>query len=221
MTVPQVAVLASGRGSNFQAILRAIRAGTLQTEIVALVSDKAGAPALEIARQAGIPALEVLPPPAQTGEDPILRRKKHDEKILKALGPFSPRFLVMAGYMRVISPVLLDAFRSVRGYSRIVNIHPSLLPAFPGIHSYRKAYEYGVKWTGVTVHLAEEAVDSGPICAQEAFSIADCKSAEEVEKRGLDIEHRLYPETLNWVLPEKFEIETRVSQTGRISVRPR
>ena len=91
----------------------------------------------------------------------------------------------------------------------MVNIHPSLLPAFPGLNSYAQAYRYGAKVAGVTVHLVEAEVDSGPICAQEAFSIDDCQSEEEVEKRGLAVEHQLFPQVLSWVLPEKFIIERR------------
>jgi phosphoribosylglycinamide formyltransferase-1 len=116
-----------------------------------------------------------------------------------------------------MTPHLIEAFRSERGYSRIINIHPSLLPAFTGVSSYRQAFEFGVKTTGVTVHLVEAAVDSGPICAQEVFDIGDCKSVDEVERRGLAIEHRLFPETLKWVLPEAFSVEKR--GPGRFSVR--
>src|SRR6185437_4066764 len=126
------------------------------------------------------------------------------QAVLDALSPFAPHFLVMAGYMKVVSSKLIEAFRSERGYSRITNIHPSLLPAFPGVRSYEQAFRYGAHWTGVTVHLVEEAVDTGPICAQEAFGIAKCQSAEEVERLGLEIEHRLYPSTLQWVLMESF-----------------
>jgi phosphoribosylglycinamide formyltransferase-1 len=106
--------------------------------------------------------------------------------------------------MRILTPYLIDAFRCDKGYSRMVNIHPSLLPAFPGTHAYAQAFRYGVKITGVTVHLVEPVVDSGPICAQEAFSIEDCQSEDEVEMRGLAVEHRLYPKALNWILAERF-----------------
>jgi phosphoribosylglycinamide formyltransferase-1 len=115
--------------------------------------------------------------------------------------------------------VLLDAFRSERGYARVTNVHPSLLPAFPGVDSYAQAFEHGAKVAGASVHLVELEIDGGPICAQEAFGIADCASAAEVERRGLEVEHRLYPETLRWVLSEKFAVERRGSQ-GRICVRP-
>jgi phosphoribosylglycinamide formyltransferase 1 len=211
----RIAVLASGRGSNFEALVRAVRDGRLDAEIVALVSDRPQAPALEIARTAGIPALAVAP--ESTGEL-TERRRRHDERVLEAIAPFAPRFLVMAGYMRIVTPTLIEAFRSERGYARITNIHPSLLPSFPGVESYGQAWKYGAKVAGVTVHLVEESVDSGPVLAQEAFAIADCPDAEAVERRGLAIEHRLYPETLGWALRESFEIEHR---EGRPCVLPR
>lgn len=208
------AVLASGRGSNFAAIARAVKAGSLNAEPVAVISDRADAKVLELAREAGLPAIHVGPPAREAG-DLATRRRLHDEAMLEALRPYSPRFLVFAGYMRIVTPALIEAFRSERGYSRIVNVHPSLLPAFPGVNSYTQAYEYGVKVTGATVHLVDDGVDQGPVCAQRSFAIDDCRAAVDVEKKGLEIEHRLYPETLEWVLPERFEVETR---GGRICV---
>ncbi len=222
-----IAVLASGRGSNFEAILRAVQGGQLDADIRVLVTDNPQAKAIQIAQWAGI-AVEIVEPPRspqakRDGEPPktpgasqaedtqelAARRLQHDEAILRALSRHLPKFLVMAGYMRVVTPRLIEAFRSDRGYSRIVNIHPSLLPAFPGVESYAQAFHHGVKITGATVHLVEEQVDSGPICAQTAFDISACRTQAEVEQRGLSIEHRLYPETLSWILPEAFDIETR------------
>jgi phosphoribosylglycinamide formyltransferase-1 len=203
MTTP-IAILASGRGSNFDAILAATREGRLDARIVAVVSDRAPAPVLEKARAAGIPALHVA-----SGEG----RAAHERRVLEGLAPHGPRFLVLAGYMRLLSPVLLEAFRSPRGYSRITNIHPSLLPAFPGKDSYAQAWRHGAQVTGCTVHLVDDGLDSGPICAQRAFPIDDCASPAEVEARGLREEHRLYPETLAWVLPERFTIEKRAERT--------
>jgi phosphoribosylglycinamide formyltransferase-1 len=212
-----IAVFASGRGSNFDAVLRAVREKRLAAEIVALVSDQPQAAALDKARAAGICAIHVPVIPASASERALppeeraraleSRRQAHEEKILNELEKLAPRFLVMAGYMRVVTSRLIDAFRSDRGYSRIVNVHPSLLPSFPGVSAYEQAFLHGAKATGVTVHLVEREVDDGPICAQETFSIADCRTLEEVEKRGLAVEHRLYPETLSWVLPEKFTFE--------------
>lgn len=221
MSVP-IAVLASGRGSNFEAIAGAIRARKLDARIVAVLSDRSGAEVLAKARAAGIQTLEVPVPAkaqgaAESPESLAARRKLHGDRMLEVLAPLEPRFLVLAGFMRVLSPEFIDAYRDPRGYSRIVNVHPSLLPAFPGVGSYAQAFAHGAHLAGVTVHLVEHDIDSGPICSQEAFSIADCRSAEEVETRGLAVEHRLYPRTLSWVLPERFEIEKR---GGRPCVRP-
>ena len=215
-----IVVFASGRGSNFDAILKSVRERRLAAEIVGLVSDQARAPALDKAREAGIQAIHVAAPMGAAGLSLPERRAQHETKILEALAPLGARFAIMAGYMRVLTPKLIDAFRSERGYSRMVNIHPSLLPAFPGVHSYEQAYRHGAKVSGVTVHLVEPEVDSGPICAQEAFSIADCRSVAEVETRGLAIEHRLFSETLSWVLPERFHYEKSDSSGGRYHVRP-
>jgi phosphoribosylglycinamide formyltransferase-1 len=206
MSTP-IAIFASGRGSNFDAIEAAIRVGVVDAKIVAVVSDQPDAPVLEKARGAGLHTIMV---PAQKD------RLEHEKKILVELAKVSPRFLVLAGYMRIITPHLIESFRSDHGYSRIINIHPSLLPAFPGVNSYEQAFQHGSKVTGVTVHLVENEVDSGPICAQEAFDMSGCQSAEIVEKLGLAIEHRLYPETLSWVLREKFTV---VHRGGRLCVR--
>ena len=206
-----IAILASGTGSNFEAIADAVASGELNAKILALVCDVPGAPVLAKAKARGIPAIDVPFPPSSAGAMDV-RRQRHEEELLSKLRALEPRFLVMAGYMRIVTPRLIEAFRSERGYTRIVNIHPSLLPAFPGVKSYAQAFRFGVKVTGVTVHLVEPDVDSGPICAQEAFSIADCRSVDEVEARGHAVEHRIYSRTLQWVLPESFRLEDRDQQ---------
>lgn len=216
-----IVVLASGRGSNFEALYQAISTQKVQgVEIRAVFSDQPQAPVLARARALGIETRVIPFQKAELGPGGALlteKRTAHARLLLAALAEFEPRFLVLAGYMRILAPELLNAYRDPRGYCRIVNIHPSLLPSFPGIHSYAQAYEYGVQVTGVTVHLVEEGVDTGPICAQQAFSIEGCRSVEEVEKLGLALEHRLFPETLSWVLQEKFQIE-KLPQ-GRLCVR--
>lgn len=209
-----IALFASGRGSNFDAIVAAVKAGRLNARILCVISDQADAPVLEKARTQKIPAWSL---PRVPGDS----RESHEKKILDALRAEKefPRFAVLAGYMRVLTENFLEPFRSDRGYARVVNIHPSLLPAFPGRDSYAQAFRYGCKRAGVTVHLVDREVDSGPICAQESFSIESCRSVEEVERLGLALEHRLYPQTLEWVLPEKFEIEND-SDGRRMRVRP-
>ena len=203
MGAPRIAILGSGQGTNFESIQKAVSSQKLSAEIVAVLSDKPDAPVLDRARAHGIRALTV---PGMPGEKD---RAAHDRSVLEALAPLRPDFLVLAGYMRIVTATLLEAFRSPRGYTRVVNVHPSLLPSFPGLDGYAQAFRYGVKTAGVTVHLVELDVDSGPICAQEGFSIAQCKSVEEVRALGQAVEHRLYPDTLSWVLAEKFDLETR------------
>jgi phosphoribosylglycinamide formyltransferase-1 len=200
------AVMASGRGSNFEAILGALDRGDLKAELTSLVCDRAGAPVIAKAEKAGVRVHSILPDSSLKGTE---RRREHEGRILEALGPENAEWLVLAGYMRVITPTLVEAFRSTeQGHTKIVNIHPSLLPAFDGLDSYRRAFEHGCQVTGVSVHLVEEEVDGGPICAQEAFSLADLKSADAVEERGLEVEHRVFPQTLSWLFGKQYEIQT-------------
>jgi phosphoribosylglycinamide formyltransferase-1 len=210
----RIAILASGGGSGFEAIAEAVRSGKLQAEIVAVVSDQPQAGVIAKAKALGIATL-VVPWEHGPGLDPHARaqaRAAHDTKILQALDRLAggrPRFLVFAGYMRIVTPILIRAFRDEKPYSRMVNIHPSLLPAFPGVGGYAQAFLHGVKLAGMTVHLIDEELDSGPICAQRSFSIEGLESAAEVERLGKELECQLYPEALKWILPEKFRVEHR------------
>lgn len=214
-----IVVFASGTGSGFESIAQAVADGRLDAEIKALVCDQPAAGVLDKARKHGIRTILV---PKGDGES----RAAHDARILAEVLPLAPRFLVMAGYMRIVSAYLIESFRSERGYSRVVNIHPSILPSFPGVAAYAQAYNYGAKVAGASVHLVELEVDSGPICAQTAFSIEECRSAAEVEEKGKKIEQELYTKTLSWVLPERFDIEEREIQPTsgirlrRLCVRP-
>ena len=122
-------------------------------------------------------------------------------------------WIILAGFMRILSEGFVKHFEG-----KIINIHPSLLPAFPGLESYARAFKDGCRTTGVTVHLVGSGVDDGPVCAQESFSIAECRSAEDVEKIGLKVEHDLFVKTLNWLVEENYEIEKR---DGRLCVRSR
>ncbi|MGK5087520.1 phosphoribosylamine--glycine ligase [Bdellovibrionota bacterium FG-2] len=209
---PRIAIFASGRGSNFTAILNSIRKGELAAQICVVFSDQREAPVIELARSEGIPVSCV--PFVEFGR---ARRREFEERVIEEVTSFKPDFIVFAGFMRLVSRFFIDAFRSSKGYSRIVNIHPSLLPSFPGSKAYAQAFEHGVKVTGVSVHLVEEQMDEGPILAQEAFDISDLKTLDEVEKRGLAIEHRLYPEILSWVLQEQFHLEN-LAPGGRTRV---
>lgn len=207
-----VVVLASGRGSNFEAVAEAVERNRLEANILALVCDQPGAAVLKKAESRGIPALCVPKTRDQSSE-------AHEQLWLGEVARVSgqkPEWLILAGYMRILSAQLIQQFELEAGVARIVNVHPSLLPAFPGRDSYRQAFEARCRETGVTVHLVTHEVDAGPICAQQSFDISDCQSAEEVERKGLELEHKLYPETLKWILARRFSLERTPSRSIRV-----
>lgn len=206
-----IAVFASGRGSNFQSILRSVQLGEIDARIVALVCNDPAARCIEFAEKAGVP---VILEDSKKYSD----RRSHEIAILKKLQNDPPKFITLAGYFRILSPFFLSQFRDLRGSTRVINIHPSLLPEYPGLGAYEKAFRDQKEVTGVTIHLVEDTLDSGPVCAQESFRISDCRSAEEVEKRGLQVEHRLYPETLKWLLRGDYQVQTESNR--RSCVRP-
>lgn len=175
----RIAVLLSGRGSNFVAIHEAIERGDLEAEICCVISNRADAEGLERAREFGLDA--VCLPSRGMG------REEYDRLLGRALEPFRPALVCLAGFMRIVTPVLLDAYPG-----RILNIHPSLLPSFPGLHAQRQALQYGVKISGCTVHLADEGVDSGPILMQRAVEVEDGDTEETLSARILAEEHQLY-----------------------------
>ena len=179
----RVAVLASGTGSNLQALLDHVH-GRHGVEIVRVISDKPGARALELAELAGVPSALF---PIQNFPD----RASRDEAIAQQLRDDDVHLVVLAGYMAILSPAFIAAF-----FGRIVNVHPSLLPAFPGLHALEQALEAGAGETGVTVHYVDEGVDTGPIIAQEALTIEPEESAEALAQRIHAIEHRLLPEAV-------------------------
>jgi phosphoribosylglycinamide formyltransferase-1 len=192
-----LAVLASGRGSNFEALAWAARRGELPGRIVALVSDRPDAPALERARRFGIEAV-VLP----AGR---YRTRLEDERSwVEALGSRGVEVLLLAGFMRRLHEILLTAFRD-----RILNIHPSLLPAFPGLDAIRQAWEHGVRVTGCTVHLVDDSLDGGPIVAQRAVEVGEGETLESLERRIHEAEHALYPAAAAAFLSRSWRREGR------------
>lgn len=197
-----IAVFASGRGSNFQALCEAVKRGELQAKIECLVCNVSDAPALEIAKKYKIPVILVdhKKPKAMT-------RMQHESTILEKLQKYKIQWVVLAGYMRLLTPEFLQKFwDEKKKVFNVVNIHPSLLPAFPGVDAYQQAWAYGVKYTGATVHLVGAGLDDGPVLAQSPFSIEKCESLQEVIEIGLKIEHGLYPKTLNQLFTQKWEI---------------
>jgi len=193
----RIGVLLSGRGSNFEALADSVAAGRIpDAEIAVAVSNREGAPGIDRARARGIET-RVIPSKG-------LQREEHDRLVVAALEERRVDLVCLAGYMRLLSPYFIQKFPS-----RILNIHPSLLPAFPGLEAQRQAHEYGVKFTGCTVHFVDENLDAGPIVAQAVVSVRDDDTPETLAARILTEEHRLYTEAVRLVLSGKFRIEGR------------
>ena len=190
-------MLISGRGSNLQALIDAISAGTLNAEIAVVISNKASAAGLDRARAAGIETL-VLDHRAFASRD------DYDRAMAEALRSRQVALVCLAGFMRLIGPRLLDEFPHA-----IVNIHPSLLPAFPGVDAQRQALEHGVKVSGATVHLVTGELDGGPIVLQSPVPVRDDDTADLLAARILLEEHRLYPEAVRIVLDGRWKLEGR------------
>jgi len=193
----RIGVLLSGRGSNFEALADSVAAGRIpDAEIAVAVSNREGAPGIDRARARGIET-RVIPSKG-------LQREEHDRLVVAALEERRVDLVCLAGYMRLLSPYFIQKFPQ-----RILNIHPSLLPAFPGLEAQRQALEYGVKFTGCTVHFVDENLDAGPIVAQAVVSVRDDDTPETLAARILAEEHRLYTEAVRLVLSGKFRIEGR------------
>jgi phosphoribosylglycinamide formyltransferase-1 len=192
----RIGVLLSGRGSNFLALQAAIERGELPARIVLVLSNIADAPGLAKARELGIPA-EAIPHQGQP-------RAVQEEKVLEALRRAEVDWVCLAGYMRLLSPAFLAAYPR-----RIVNIHPSLLPAFPGLDAQEQALAHGVKVAGCTVHLVDEGLDSGPIVVQRTVPVLDGDTPRTLAARILEQEHLAYPEALRRLLADAWRIEGR------------
>ena len=191
-----LAILLSGRGSNFEAIARTVEGGLIPARIAVVVSNQAEAPGLAHARSKG---LEVRYLPSQ-GRD----RESYDRELVALLRDFHVDLVCLAGFMRVLSPRFVRAFPH-----RILNIHPSLLPAFPGLEAQRQALEAGVKFTGCTVHLVDEGVDTGPIVCQAVVPVLDDDTVESLSARILIEEHRVYSEAIRLLVEDRVRIEGR------------
>lgn len=177
----RLGVLVSGRGTNLQAIIDSIQRGELSAEIVIVISDNPNAMALERARMANIPTAYVKPG----------KKSEFEAEIIRILEENNVELIVLAGFMRILSPNFVNHFPL-----RIINIHPSLLPSFPGLEAQRQALEYGVKITGCTVHFVNELVDAGPIILQEAVSVYDDDTVESLSNRILEKEHKILVEAI-------------------------
>ena len=192
----RLAILLSGRGSNFEAIANNAANGSLEAHIAAVISNRPEARGLLVARQRGIHAVAL----ASRGMD----REAYDRALIEELRKYDVDLICLAGYMRMLSAGLVRQFPN-----RILNIHPSLLPAFPGLDAQRQALEYGVKISGCTVHFVDEYLDAGPVLLQAAVPVLDDDTVESLSARILEEEHRIYSEAIRIVLRGDCRIEGR------------
>lgn len=192
-----LAVLASGSGSNLQAILDACAGGRLDAKVSVVFSNVADAYALERAQNAGVVTRTL-------SHKDFKDRREFDQAIVQILSEYTVDIVVLAGYMRIVTDVLLSAFPQ-----RVVNIHPALLPAFPGTHGQKQALEYGVKFSGCTVHFVDAGTDTGPIIAQSVVPIEPADTVESLTARILVQEHKLLPEVLQWIAQDRVRVHGR------------
>ncbi len=192
----KLGILLSGRGSNFEAIADSVAAGRITAEIAVVISNRAEAPGIESARQRGQDA-RIIPSKGKA-------REQHDTEVVSALKEKKVDLVCLAGYMRLLSPWFVQQFRD-----RILNIHPSLLPAFPGLEAQKQAFEYGVRVSGCTVHFVDEHLDHGAIILQKTVPVLDTDDEHTLAARILEQEHIAYTEAINIVLEGNYEIVGR------------
>ncbi len=192
-----IAVLVSGRGSNLQAIIDSIENGYLKAQITVVISDVENAYALERARKHGIKAVFVNP-------KKFASKELYEKEVLGILKTYGAELILLAGYMKIVGETLLMAYRS-----RILNIHPALLPAFPGLHAQKQAFDHGVKVAGCSVHFVDESLDGGPIILQRCVEVKEDDTAETLADRILEQEHKIYPEAVKLFVENRLRIEGR------------
>lgn len=193
----RVGILISGRGSNMVALVQAMIAGEVEAEPVLIVCNVPGAPGLEKAAALGVPT-------AVADHRDFPSREDHDRRLVELFREAEADWICLAGYMRMLSPGFLAAFKD-----RILNIHPALLPSFPGLQAQQRALEWGVKVTGVTVHFVDEELDHGPILVQRPVEVREEDTVEDLEARILETEHKAYPEALALAVSGRVRIEGR------------
>ncbi len=192
-----IAVLVSGRGSNLQSIINNIEKGYLKARIAIVISDVGSAYALERAKNHGIEAVFIDPKRFPSKES-------YEEEIIKVLKGHDIQLVLLAGYMRIIGKALLLKYKN-----RILNVHPALLPAFPGLHAQKQAFDHGVKVAGCTVHFVDDKLDGGPIILQRCVEVKENDTAESLANRILEQEHKIYPEAVKLVIENRLRIEGR------------
>ena len=194
----KIGVLVSGRGSNLQAIIDNIEKGTLSAELAVVISDQADAYALERARKHNVPAVHV------SAKGYRGKRDDYDALLVKELQKRNVELVCLAGFMRIITPTLIKAFPN-----RILNIHPALLPSFPGLHVQKAAIEHGAKFSGCTVHFVDEGMDTGPIIIQAVVPVLDNDTEDSLSERILKQEHKIYSRAIQLYAEGKLKIKGR------------
>lgn len=205
----RIGVLASGRGSNLQAIIDAIEAGKVDAKIVLVLSNKKDAVALERARKHGLTDVFLDPKPFAGRPD---SREAYDRAVLDVLRKHDVDLVLLAGYMKIVTPVLVKAYEN-----RMMNIHPSLLPSFPGLDAQKKALEYGVQLSGCTVHFVTDGVDEGPIIIQAAVPILEGDTPEALAARILVEEHKIYPKAVQLYAEGRLKVDGRIVRISGVS----
>ncbi len=236
-------MLISGGGTNLQAMIDRCSAGTLDAQIVAVLSDRAEAPGLERARRADIPTFHVdyltharstcAPSPVDLADldrrqkiiknaDPAARLARlaglvaAERELIGRLDAFKPDYVCLAGFMRLLTPYFISHINA-EGH-RILNIHPAMLPSFPGRRGYEDTFDYGCKWGGVTVHFADEGEDTGPIIAQAVYPVWPDDDVEKIRARGLLLEYELYPQVINWLARGQAAIKRDANGRTRVEI---
>ncbi len=197
MSLLRIAVFASGNGSNFQAIIDTIKGKKLDAQVELLVCDKPGANVVKRAESAGIAVFAFRPKEYKS-------REQYEAIILEKLNLLKIDLIVLAGYMRLITDTLVKPF-----HGKMINVHPSLLPAFPGIHAIKQALDYGVKVTGVTVHFVDGGMDTGSIIAQQTIAIKEEDTVDSLSERVHAIEHQMYPQVIQWIGEGRVTLKDR------------
>jgi len=197
MAKKTVSFLVSGRGSNFTAVMKNINQGIISAKPGIVISDKPDAGALSIAPELGIDSVCINP-------ENFSGREEHEREVYRVLKKYHTDLVVAAGYMRILTPFLVRKFRN-----RIMNIHPALLPSFPGVHAQKKAFDYGVKITGCTVHFIDEGTDTGPIVMQAAVEILNQDTPSGLAAKILSEEHRILPEAVRLFCEDRIRIAGR------------
>ncbi len=199
----RIVILISGRGSNLKAILEAVQNGTLKAEVAGVISNQKNAQGIEIAKEFGINTISL-------DHKDFASRQAFDQQLIQVIDQLNPDLVVLAGFMRLLTDEFVTHFEG-----KLINIHPSLLPSFPGLRTHEQALAKGVKWHGATVHFVSKEMDEGPIIIQGAVPVLEGDTPEKLADRVLEIEHRIYVQAIKWYLDDQIRVEA-----GIVSVIP-